>query len=294
MKCSELSHTFLLKSATIAAVSVAALLIVGKTYAYRLTGSLSIEASLLDSLLDGFVSIINFFAVRQALTPADDDHRFGHGKVEALAGLFQSLFIAGSSIWLLKEVVFRITSPETVIYNAAAVGVMVAATVLTLILVLWQRYVIKRTNSIAIAADSLHYQTDIATNIGVLISFFLSAFFSIPAIDCIVAVLIAIYIFKTSYEIGRCSFDILMDRELPDTIADQIKALAWQHPSVRGVHDLRTRSSGQHTFIQMHLDLDANLTLHDSHEISEDIEQKVIAMFPDADIIIHQDPYYGK
>lgn len=294
MKCSEFSHTFLLKSATIAAVSVAALLIIGKTYAHQLTGSLSIEASLLDSLLDGFVSIINFFAVRKALTPADDDHRFGHGKVEALAGLFQSLFIAGSSIWLLKEVILRITSPEIVIYNAAAVGVMIAATVLTLILVLWQRYVIKHTNSIAIAADSLHYQTDIATNIGVLISFFLSTFFSIPALDCIVAVLIAVYIFKTSYEIGRRSFDILMDRELPDTIADQIKALAWQHPSVRGVHDLRTRSSGQHTFIQMHLDLDANLTLHDSHEISEDIEQKVVAMFPDADIIIHQDPYYGK
>ena len=294
MKCSDFSDAFLLKSATIAAVSVAALLIIGKAYAYRLTGSLSMEASLIDSLLDGFVSIINFFAVRQALTPADDDHRFGHGKVEALAGLFQSLFIAGSSLWLLKEVILRITSPEIVVFSAAAVGVMIAATVLTLILVLWQRYVIKRTNSIAITADSLHYQTDIATNIGVLLSFFLSVFCNTPIIDWIVAVLIAIYIFKTSYEIGKRSFDILMDRELPNTIADQIKALAWQHPSVRGVHDLRTRSSGRHTFIQMHLDLDADLTLRDSHEISEDIEQKVITMFPDADIIIHQDPHYGK
>ena len=294
MNSSPFSQRFLLKSATIAAVVVAFLLIIGKTYAYTLTSSLSIEASLIDSLLDGFVSIINFFAVRQALTPADDDHRFGHGKVEALAGLFQSLFIAASSLWLLKEIAFRIVSPEPVIFNKIAIYVMIAASTLTFILVLWQHYVIKHTKSLAIEADSLHYQTDIVTNLGVLLSFFLSSFLSAFYIDWIVAIFIAVYIFKTSYEIGKRSFDILMDRELPGTIAEQIKTLAWQQPSVRGVHDLRTRSSGQRTFIQMHLDLDAALTLHDAHEISEEIEQKVVTMFPDADIIIHQDPYYPK
>ncbi|MES2607976.1 MAG: cation diffusion facilitator family transporter [Pseudomonadota bacterium] len=289
---STLSQRFLLQSATIAAVIVAALLVLGKAFAYSLTGSLSIKASLIDSVLDGCVSIVNFFAIRQALEPADEDHRFGHGKVEALAGLFQSLFIAGSSVWLLKEVIYRIISPEKLIFHPMAVIVMIVASLLTLILILWQRYVVARTNSIAVAADSLHYKTDLLTNIGVLLSFFLANTLNAHYIDWIVAVLIAAYIFKTSYEIGKISFDMLMDRELPDAIVKQISAIAWQNKNVKGVHDLRTRSSGQRIFIQMHLDIDALLTLQDAHAIAEEIEQKVIAIFPNADVIIHQDPIH--
>jgi ferrous-iron efflux pump FieF len=287
-----LTQRFLLQSATIAAVLVAAILVLGKAFAYSLTDSLSIKASLIDSLLDGGISIVNFFAIRQALEPADDDHRFGHGKVEALAGLFQSLFIAASSLWLLKEVVNRMTSPEKLIFHPAAVIVMLVASFLTLILIFWQRYVVARTNSIAVAADSLHYKTDLVTNIGVLFSFFLANKLNAQYIDWIVAILIAIYIFKTSYEIGKTSFDILMDRELPDVIVEQIRAIAWQNTNVRGVHDLRTRSSGQRTFIQMHLDIDGILTLHEAHAIAEEIEQNVIAIFPNADVIIHQDPIH--
>ena len=287
---STLSQRFLLQSATIAAVVVAGILVLGKAFAYSLTDSLSIKASLIDSVLDGGVSIVNFFAIRQALEPADDDHRFGHGKVEALAGLFQSLFIAGSSLWLLKEVVYRIQSPEKLIFHSMAIIVMIVASLLTFLLIMWQRFVVTQTNSIAVAADSLHYKTDLLTNIGVLLSLFLANTLNAHFIDWIVAVLISAYIFKTSYEIGKVSFDMLMDRELPDVVVKQIIEIAWQNKNVKGVHDLRTRSSGQRIFIQMHLDVDGMLTLRDAHEIAEEIEQNVIAIFPNADVIIHQDP----
>ncbi|MDP5370148.1 MAG: cation diffusion facilitator family transporter, partial [Pseudomonadota bacterium] len=267
-------------------------LVLGKAFAYSLTDSLSIKASLIDSVLDGGVSIVNFFAIRQALEPADDEHRFGHGKVEALAGLFQSLFIAGSSVWLLKEVICRIITPEKLIFHPIAIIVMVVASLLTLVLIMWQRYVVTQTNSIAVAADSLHYKTDLLTNIGVLLSFFLANALNAHYIDWIIAVLIAIYIFKTSYEIGKTSFDMLMDRELPEAVVQQITAIAWENSNVKGVHDLRTRSSGQRIFIQMHLDIDGKLTLQDAHAIAEEIEQNVIAIFPNADVIIHQDPIH--
>lgn len=289
---SSLSQRFLLQSATISAVLVAGILVLGKAFAYSLTDSLSIKASLIDSVLDGGVSIVNFFAIRQALEPADDDHRFGHGKVEALAGLFQSLFIAGSSLWLLKEVICRIITPEKFTFHPIAIIVMVVASLLTLILILWQRYVVRQTNSIAVAADSLHYKTDLLTNIGVLLSFFLASTLNAHYIDWVVAVLIAVYIFKTSYEIGKTSFDMLMDRELPDATVKQIMAIAWENANVKGIHDLRTRSSGQRIFIQMHLDIDGMLTLQDAHAIAEEIEQNVIAIFPNADVIIHQDPIH--
>ncbi|MDP5012882.1 MAG: cation diffusion facilitator family transporter [Alphaproteobacteria bacterium] len=289
---SALSQRFLLQSATISAVLVAGILVLGKAFAYSLTDSLSIKASLIDSVLDGGVSIVNFFAIRQALEPADDEHRFGHGKVEALAGLFQSLFIAGSSVWLLKEVICRIITPEKLIFHPIAIIVMVVASLLTLVLIMWQRYVVTQTNSIAVAADSLHYKTDLLTNIGVLLSFFLANALNAHYIDWIIAVLIAIYIFKTSYEIGKTSFDMLMDRELPEAVVQQITAIAWENSNVKGVHDLRTRSSGQRIFIQMHLDIDGKLTLQDAHAIAEEIEQNVIAIFPNADVIIHQDPIH--
>ncbi|MES2252873.1 MAG: cation diffusion facilitator family transporter [Pseudomonadota bacterium] len=284
------SQRFLLQSATIAAILVATILVFGKAFAYSLTDSLSIKASLIDSLLDGGVSVVNFFAIRQALEPADEDHRFGHGKVEALAGLFQSLFIAASSLWLLKEIIFRISSPEKLIFNFTAIIIMISGSILTFILVLWQNYVVKRTNSLAVSADSLHYKTDLVTDAAVLISFVTANFLEALYIDWIMAVLIAIYIFKTSYAIGKTSFDILMDRELPTAIVEQVRAIASQNPKIKGVHDLRTRSSGQRIFIQMHLDLDGSLTLHDAHALAEDIEQNVVAIFPNADVIIHQDP----
>lgn len=289
-KCTSFSQRFLLQSATLSAIFVAAMLVCGKYWAYSLTDSLSIKASLIDSLLDGGVSIVNFFAIRQALEPADEDHRFGHGKVEALAGLFQSLFIAASSLWLLKEIVFRISSPEKLIFNFTAIIIFISGSILTFTLILWQNYVVKRTNSLAVSADSLHYKTDLLTDAAVIASFVTANFLEALYIDWIMAILIAIYIFKSSYAIGKTSFDILMDRELETTIVEKVRAIASQNPKIKGVHDLRTRSSGDRIFIQMHLDLDGSLTLHDAHALAEEIEQNVVAILPNADVIIHQDP----
>lgn len=280
----------LVKTATYAALVVAAFLVISKFFAWYITNSLSIKASLVDSLLDAFASMINFIAVRHALRPADADHRFGHGKVEALASLGQALFIALSSLWLMHEVVERLYEPVVIEYNSIAIGVMVFSTILAVLLVLGQRYVIKRTNSLAISADALHYQTDILTNLGVLASFGLSSYLNLPYFDTSVGAAIAIYILFASWKISKKSFDILMDRELPDETLMTIRHIAQSHPQVLGIHDLRTRSSGHNEFIQMHLDLEASLTLDEAHHIADDVANQIYATFPTAEVIIHQDP----
>lgn len=280
----------LIKTATYAAVGVAAFLVMTKLFAWYITNSLSIKASLVDSLLDAFASIINFVAVRHALRPADAYHRFGHGKVEALASLAQALFIALSSLWLMHEVVDRLYKPTSLHYNSLAVGVMIVSTILTGLLILGQRYVVKKTNSLAISADALHYQTDILTNIGVLASFVLSAYLNLTYFDTGVGAMIALYILFASWKISKKSFGILMDRELPDETLTAIRHIAQSHPQVLGIHDLRTRSSGHNEFIQMHLDLEASLTLDQAHQIAEDVSSQIYAAFPTAEVIIHQDP----
>ena len=173
----KVSDANLVKLATYSAIAVASILVAGKAYAWYLTGSLSIKASLIDSLLDTFASLLNFIAIYHALRPADDEHRFGHGKAEALASLGQSIFIAISATWLLKEIIERLYTPEPLIFSHLAVIVMICATVLTFFLILGQRYVIKRTKSLAVSSDSLHYQTDLLSNTGVLLCFYLSSYF---------------------------------------------------------------------------------------------------------------------
>ncbi|RZI46762.1 cation diffusion facilitator family transporter [Candidatus Finniella inopinata] len=279
-----------MKAATYAALVVATFLVIGKSFAWYITNSLSIKASLVDSLLDAFASMINFVAVRHALKPADADHRFGHGKVEALASLAQSVFIALSSMWLMHEVVERFYNPTTLHYNSWAVVVMIASTVLTAMLIMGQRYVVKRTNSLAVSADALHYQTDILTNLGVLGSFALSSYLHLTYLDTLVGAAIAVYILFASWEILKKSLDILMDRELPDETLAAIRHIVQNHPQVLGIHDLRTRSSGHNEFIQMHLDLEASLTLDQAHHIAEEVANQIYAAFPTAEVIIHQDP----
>ena len=280
----------LIKVATYAAVVVAAFLVIGKGFAWYITDSLSIKASLVDSLLDAFASMINFVAVRHALRPADAEHRFGHGKVEALASLAQALFISLSSLWLMHEVVERLHEPSSLQYNSLAVAVMIASTILTGVLILGQRYVIRKTNSLAVSADALHYQTDILTNIGVLVSFALSSYLHLTYLDTLVGAIIAVYILFASWKISKTSFDILMDRELPDETLAAIRYIAQSHPQVLGIHDLRTRSSGHNEFIQMHLDLEASLTLDQAHHIADEVASQIYKTFPAAEVIIHQDP----
>lgn len=281
---------WLITTATNGAVAVAALLIAAKFFAWMKTDSLSLQASLIDSLLDIAASIINLLVVRAALKPPDEEHRFGHGKAEALAGLGQSAFIAGSAVWLIIDALHRLIHPHPLQESDIGSVVMIIAIILTFLLVVYQRYVIKRTRSLAISADSLHYLGDLYTNIGVLISLNLSIMFGWDRLDSIVGASIAGYILYTSWTIGRRSLDVLMDRELPDEARQKITNIVLQNPRVWGVHDLRTRSAGLQDFIQMHLDMDEKLSLHEAHDVANDVELALQKEFPHAEIIIHQDP----
>lgn len=283
-------HKMLITTATYSAVGVAGILIAAKFFAWMRTDSLSLQASLIDSLLDMLASILNLLVVRQALKPADEEHRFGHGKAEALGGLGQSAFIAGSAVWLIIDALHRLIDPHPLQDGQTGSIIMIFASILTVLLVLYQRYVVKQTRSLAISADSLHYLGDLYTNIGVLVSLNVSVLLGWTRLDSLVGGGIAIYILHSSWRIGRHSLDVLMDRELPDDARLQITKIALEHPQVWGVHDLRTRSAGLQDFIQMHLDMDEKLSLLEAHDVAQDVEHAVQKAFPHAEVIIHQDP----
>lgn len=280
----------LMRVATYAAVSVASILVVAKLAAWMATGSVSLLSTLIDSLLDVAASAVNLLAVRHALEPADREHRFGHGKAESLAGLAQSAFITGSAVFLFIEAGNRLYNPRDIENTDIGYMVMGLSIVLTLILVGFQRYVVKRTQSAAIGADSLHYQMDVLVNVGVIISLLLVSRMGWQWADPAIAVLIAIYIVRGAWEIAQDALDVLMDRELSDEDRQQIRALALKHDDVQGVHDMRTRSSGQQIFIQLHLELDGEMPLMRAHDIADAVEADILLAFPNAEVIIHQDP----
>ena len=240
--------------------------------------------------MDAAASLINLLAVHHALQPADREHRFGHGKAEPLASLAQAAFISGSAAFLLIEAGQRLAQPRAVMNGEIGYAVMVFSIVLTIGLVAFQRYVVKKSGSIAIDADSLHYKTDVLINLGVMASLFMSTYMGWQYADPIVAGLIAIYIVKGAWEIGKTSLAILMDRELDDADRQKIRDIVMAHEEVKGLHDLRTRSSGINVFIQFHLELDGDMKLKDAHEISEQVELEVMEAFPSAEVIIHEDP----
>ena len=280
----------LMRLATYASVSTAILLVAAKLGGWLVTDSVAMLSALIDSVLDVLASFVNLFAVRQALQPADREHRFGHGKAEALAGLGQAAFITGSAVFLLFEAGRRFVRPEAVENSGVGIAVMVFAIVLTLVLVLFQHSVVRETGSVAIAADSLHYRSDLLLNASVIAALVLSASFGWHSADPIFAVGIAAVVLFSAWRIMRSAFDTLMDRELTDDLREQIRSIALGHPEVRDMHDLRTRRSGTDSFIQLHLDLAAEISLVRAHEIADEVEVKIKEAFPAAEIIIHQDP----
>jgi ferrous-iron efflux pump FieF len=281
----------LMRSAGIASVAAAVLLIAIKLYAFAETGAVSMLSTLFDSALDFGASLVNLFAIKQAVTPADAEHRFGHGKAEPLAGLVQVGFILGSSILLLVEVADHFLHPQRVDNYAIGVAVMVISMVITGALVLYQRSVVKRTSSMAVHADSAHYGSDFVVNLSVIVALVLSSLFGWWWIDPLCGLLVALLIAFTAISIGRQALDMLMDREMDDADREKIKAIARAHPEVRNLHDLRTRVAGQDRFIQFHLELAPDILLKAAHRISDEVEERLIAAFPGAEIIIHQDPY---
>ncbi len=284
-----LDRAGLLKLASVASVVIAGILIVAKLAAYAVTGSVSMLASLVDSVMDSFASLINLFAIRYALQPPDEQHRFGHGKAEPLAGLAQAAFIAGSAIFLVFHAIDRLRYKHDLEQVGIGIGVMALAIVLTVVLLAIQRYVIRKTDSTAIRADSLHYLTDLLTNLSVLLALYLSSRGWTWA-DPVFAIAVAIYILFSAFHIGHDAFQQLMDRQLPDEILQQIRATAMRHPEVTGTHELHTRQAGHTRFVQMHLELDEAMSLKRAHAIADEIEKEILDFLPGADVIIHQDP----
>jgi len=284
-------NAVLLKRATYASVGVAIILIAGKLTAWMMTGSLSVMASLVDSLMDLAASVINLVAVRWSLQPADEEHRYGHGKAESLAGLAQASFIAGSAFFLVVHAVERLRSPSPIHEAQSGVIMMIIALTITLALVIYQHYVIKKTNSTAIRADALHYATDILTNLGTIAALVLAGY-GWPMLDPIIAILIACYIFYSACKIGYEAGQMLMDHELPLEIREQIMHIANAPSQVKGVHDIRTRQSGQTMMIQLHLELEDQVPLIRAHGIAKAVEKEILRSWPEADVIIHQDPVH--
>ncbi|MEA2778811.1 MAG: ferrous-iron efflux pump FieF [Rhodospirillaceae bacterium] len=280
----------LMRLATYASVATAVVLIAAKLVAYLLTDSVSLLSTLIDSLLDVAASLVNLFAVRTALMPADAEHRFGHGKAEPIAALGQSAFIAGSALFLLVEAGNRVVNPSPIQNTGVGLAVMLFSIAATALLVAFQRYVIRRTGSVAIRADSLHYVSDLLVNMAVILALLAWRQFGWPLADPIFAAVIGCYILWTAWQIVRGALDLLMDHELPDSARRQIRGIALSNPVVRALHDLRTRSSGNAVFIQFHLELDGDMPLTRAHAVSDEVEDAIRGAFPGAEVIIHQDP----
>ena len=279
----------LLRLATNASVATASMLIAVKLGAALLTGSVSVLASLVDSTMDVLASVINLFAVRYALQPADDEHRFGHGKAESLAGLGQAAFIAGSAGFLILQAVDRMLHPVEVKAPVVGIGVMVFAMAATLALLLIQRHVIRVTGSTAIKADALHYVSDLVTN-GAIILALVLGMYGWPGLDPLFGIAIALYVLYSAWGIGREAVSHLMDQELPPEIRQRMVALAHAPDEVKGVHDMRTRQSGQVYFVQIHLELDDDLPLYRVHDVADSVEASIRREFPGSEVIVHQDP----
>lgn len=281
----------LMRLASMASISAATVLIIGKTAAWLATDSVAMLSSLIDSSLDLVSSLITFLAIRQALQPADAEHRFGHGKAEALAGVAQAGFIAASAGGLGLTVVDRFLHPRALQAEVLGVAVSGFAIVLTLGLMWFQGYVVRRTGSLAVTADRAHYTTDFVTNIAVGLGLLAAARFDQPLIDLAVALGVAVYLVSGAWSIARTSIDVLMDRELPDADRARILSIVTRHPGVRGVHDLRTRSAGLTKFIQLHVVLQPTMSLGRAHIIGDSIEGDIQQAFPDAEVILHIDPW---
>jgi len=261
-----------------------------KIYGWRETDSVSLLSSLLDSGMDILVSMMNLAAVLYAAKPADDDHRHGHTSIEDIVGLVQASFIAASGLFLFYEAVKRFLDPTEVQNPETGIGVLVISMIVPLAIVLYQRMTLKKTKSVVLEADSLHYMTDMLMNGLIIVSIYIASMQGLGLVDPILATVIAGYILWSAGKIGVRAFNHLMDKEVPEEEYLKIVEIIKSHEGALGCHALKTRMSGSKMFMQMHLDVDASLNLRDAHDIADDLEQKLEAAFHDAEVIVHLDP----
>jgi ferrous-iron efflux pump FieF len=287
----DLRNRALKRWATIASLSVAVILMTMKFFAFLVTDSVSMLSSVMDSAFDGIASLATLISVSQAASPADEDHRFGYGKLEALTALAQALFICGSGLFLLFESVHRFLKPVHVQDAETGVYVMAFSILLTGALIAFQHYVIRKTKSVAISADHMHYRGDLFLNFGVCTALVLGYYSRWPYFDPLFSAVTAIVLLWGTRAITRDAFGILMDRELSAADREKIMTLARSHRSVRAVHDLRTRSTGLRVFIEFHMEIDGDMRLKDAHDVTEEVEKLLFEAFPTAEVIIHQEPF---
>jgi len=281
------------KGATAAlAVFVALGLAALKFAAGLLTGSIGVLASAADSLMDVFASSVNFIAMRFADEPEDQAHRYGHGKAEGMAGLFQGVVIGVSAAYLVYESVRRLREGRPIDTAVVGIGVMVVSLVATGLLVYRMRRVARETESIALAADSLHYLSDVLTNGAVLLGLVAYVAFDVTWVDPVASLFVSVALLRTVVSVLRESFDNLMDRELPDSERRTILDIAESKvPGILGVHDLRTRRSGARRFIVLHVEIDRRISFEESHRLSEKVVREVERGLPYTRVTVHADPW---
>lgn len=282
-------HARLMRRASAAALAVAVGLALAKAIVWWLSGSVSLLAGLTDSLLDGAASLINLLAVHYSLRPADDDHRYGHGKAEALAGLGQAVFIGVSALLVSVQAIDRLLHPQPIHAQLLGIAVILLSLAATAALLLFQRHVVRVTGSTAIRADSLHYRSDLLLNASILLALLLAQF-GFGELDALFGLGIAGYILWSALQIAREAVTVLMDTELSPELRERIAVLAGAVPEVIDVHDLRTRISGTRWFVQLHVRLPGEMTLSEAHQRTEAVERAIHTEFPRAEVLVHTDP----
>jgi ferrous-iron efflux pump FieF len=280
----------LARRAALASVACAILLGSLKAWAAWRTGSVAVMASLADSVLDLVASLVTLGGVHVAALPADDDHRFGHGKAEALAALFQVVVIAVSAILILWRAGERLVSSQTSTDAEYGIGVSLVAIAVTLALTSYQRSVIRRTRSVAIGADRVHYQSDLFLNGAVIVALALESYAGIAGADAVFGIAIGFWLLYGAWRASVEAIDQLMDKEWPEEQRQRFVEVAGRHPELIGLHDLRTRTSGSRDFVQFHIWMDPHMTILESHDVVERLEKELAEEFPGIEVLIHVDP----
>ena len=280
----------LTRNAALASVAAACFLLFLKAFAAYRTGSVAMLGSLADTGLDFVASLVTLYGVRLAAIPADHDHRFGHGKAEALVALFQVALISVSAVAIGWRAVVRLLEGEATAEAELGIGASVVAILVTVALLYYQRLVIRRTASVAIEADHVHYQSDVLLNLSVIAALVLDQYIGIPGADPVLGILIALWLLRGAWKASSRAIDELMDKEWPEEKRLRFLEVAARHPELKGIHDLRTRSSGAHDFVQFHIWVAADMTVERAHDVVEDLERKLGLEFPGAEIFIHLDP----
>lgn len=280
----------LTRGVTLLSVGVAGTLTLLKAAAWAVSGSAALLASLADSGLDLVASLATFFAVRYAAVPPDAEHRYGHGKAEAFASLFQAGLVFASAALVGREAIAHLLDPQPIRSEGWAIGVMIASTLLTGLLIYAQTRVLRRTASVAISGDRAHFATDLGSNLAALVGIAGSAWLGLHVLDALAAFVVAGLLLWGAIGVFREAGAQLMDRELPVDDRDRVLAAARADPRVLDVHGLRTRASGPYVHIQLHLDLEPDITLETAHDVLIAAEKRILEIFPAADILIHPNP----